>query len=233
MEIKTCRKYLVLVMVLLTFLTSVNTVFGMYDAQIGRFTTRDPVAGSPQEQLSLHKYLYCVNNPINRSDPLGLMSLPEEEEVIGGGEAIEGGGAGFNYNSLLNNVRNFVKGINYQNKLTEIATRGEKGWEYAEGALKEWHHIVGKGWKNASRFIERINSADNLIKLPGDMHGVITQFFNRGVNYYPWLAGTESKTLQQWLATNCTWEQQMEYSFNVLLYALENGTMNGFNIPPP
>jgi len=35
MEIKTYRKYLVLTMVLSIFLTNANTVFGMYDVQIG------------------------------------------------------------------------------------------------------------------------------------------------------------------------------------------------------
>jgi RHS repeat-associated protein len=43
-----------------------------YHPHIYRFTTRDLVAGNLQEPLSLHKYLYCQNEPINRIDPTGL-----------------------------------------------------------------------------------------------------------------------------------------------------------------
>jgi len=37
----------------------------------GRFTTRDPVRGSFKEPMSLHAYLYCLNDPVNRTDPTG------------------------------------------------------------------------------------------------------------------------------------------------------------------
>ncbi|MGB2809425.1 MAG: RHS repeat-associated core domain-containing protein [Sedimentisphaerales bacterium] len=42
-----------------------------YDPHIARFTARDPVFGRPQEPLTLHKYLYCLNDPLNRTDPTG------------------------------------------------------------------------------------------------------------------------------------------------------------------
>jgi RHS repeat-associated protein len=37
----------------------------------GRFMTRDPVAGSFTEPMTLHAYLYCLNDPINNTDPSG------------------------------------------------------------------------------------------------------------------------------------------------------------------
>ncbi len=40
----------------------------MYDPQLMRFTARDPVQGGYQEPLTLHKYLYCASDPINRID---------------------------------------------------------------------------------------------------------------------------------------------------------------------
>jgi RHS repeat-associated protein len=46
-----------------------------YDPYISRFTSRDPVAGKFQEPLTLHAYLYCLNEPINRMDPWGLMEF--------------------------------------------------------------------------------------------------------------------------------------------------------------
>jgi RHS repeat-associated protein len=37
----------------------------------GRFLTRDPVRGKFSEPMTLHQYLYCMNDPINRIDPTG------------------------------------------------------------------------------------------------------------------------------------------------------------------
>ncbi|MFC1783578.1 RHS repeat domain-containing protein [Planctomycetota bacterium] len=45
-----------------------------YDPQLQRFTSIDPVRGSFQEPLTLHQYLYCLNNPINLVDLDGLMA---------------------------------------------------------------------------------------------------------------------------------------------------------------
>ncbi|MHC4076433.1 MAG: RHS repeat domain-containing protein [Planctomycetota bacterium] len=47
----------------------------MYDPALGRFTTRDPVRGRFNQPLSLHRYLYCQNDPINRIDPSGEFAL--------------------------------------------------------------------------------------------------------------------------------------------------------------
>ncbi len=43
----------------------------MYDPQIMRFTSRDPVKGKYQEPQTLHAYLYCINNPVIYTDPSG------------------------------------------------------------------------------------------------------------------------------------------------------------------
>jgi RHS repeat-associated protein len=43
-----------------------------YHPHIGRFTTRDLIAGQFDNPLSLHKYLYCENEPVNWIDPWGL-----------------------------------------------------------------------------------------------------------------------------------------------------------------
>jgi RHS repeat-associated protein len=42
-----------------------------YDPVLGRFTSRDPVAGKFKEPLTLHVYLYCLNDPVNMVDPEG------------------------------------------------------------------------------------------------------------------------------------------------------------------
>ena len=45
-----------------------------YNPHISRFTTRDPVFGRFREPLTLHVYLYCLNDPVNRIDPTGDIS---------------------------------------------------------------------------------------------------------------------------------------------------------------
>ncbi|MHC4124823.1 MAG: RHS repeat-associated core domain-containing protein, partial [Planctomycetota bacterium] len=49
-----------------------------YIPQIYRFASRDLIWGDYQQPLTLHKYLYCGNDPINRLDPSGLSWLEEE-----------------------------------------------------------------------------------------------------------------------------------------------------------
>ena len=48
-----------------------------YQPTIGRFTISDPFEGDPYAPMSLHKYLYAVNDPVNRFDPSGYFSLTE------------------------------------------------------------------------------------------------------------------------------------------------------------
>jgi RHS repeat-associated protein len=45
-----------------------------YEPHLGRFVSRDPVLGQFDEPLTLHKYLYSENNPINLFDPNGASS---------------------------------------------------------------------------------------------------------------------------------------------------------------
>jgi RHS repeat-associated protein len=47
-----------------------------FNAGTGRFWTRDSYEGNKQDPLSLHKYLYCGANPVDRIDPLGLKLIP-------------------------------------------------------------------------------------------------------------------------------------------------------------
>ena len=43
----------------------------MYDPVLMRFPARDPVKGKPEQPLTWHMYLYCLNNPTNLMDPSG------------------------------------------------------------------------------------------------------------------------------------------------------------------
>lgn len=47
------------------------------DTSTGRFVSADPFEGAPGAPLSLHRYLYANDQPVNSTDPSGLLTLPE------------------------------------------------------------------------------------------------------------------------------------------------------------
>ena len=49
---------------------------GRLGSAIDCFNSRDPVTGDFKEPLTLHKYLYCMNDPVNLIDPAGLVPWP-------------------------------------------------------------------------------------------------------------------------------------------------------------
>jgi hypothetical protein len=50
---------------------AVQSVRVYLNPHTGRFWTMDTYAGNSEDPLSLHKYLYCQNNPVNFVDPSG------------------------------------------------------------------------------------------------------------------------------------------------------------------
>jgi len=44
-------------------------------SELMRFTSRDPITGNFNEPLTLHTHLYCLNEPVNRTDPDGEFSF--------------------------------------------------------------------------------------------------------------------------------------------------------------
>ena len=48
-----------------------------WDPDLGRFWTADTFGGSQEDPLSLHRYLYAADNPVNRIDPSGHMDVGE------------------------------------------------------------------------------------------------------------------------------------------------------------
>jgi RHS repeat-associated protein len=48
-----------------------------YNPQTGRFLSRDPEDGNPNDPASLHKYLYAGGDPVNAMDPTGRESFVE------------------------------------------------------------------------------------------------------------------------------------------------------------
>jgi len=63
------------------------------DSDSGRFWTRDIFEGFQDDVVSLHKYLYTEDNPINQIDPTGFESLVEVEGAEAVGEDVEAAAA--------------------------------------------------------------------------------------------------------------------------------------------
>jgi len=65
-----------------------------YDPVILRFTGRDPVRGGFREPLTLHAYLYCMNDPLNATDPTGEYTMGQVFTAVGT-QALLGAAWGF------------------------------------------------------------------------------------------------------------------------------------------
>ena len=66
----------------------------MYSPYLARFNGYDPVLGSFKEPFTLHQYLYCLNDPVNRVDPAGEFSKEETTVATGGSATLASNSSG-------------------------------------------------------------------------------------------------------------------------------------------
>jgi hypothetical protein len=59
----------------------------MYESNLGRWMTPDPVAGDVTNPQSLNRYTYVLNNPVNLVDPLG--AGPDDVNTVDVGSLID------------------------------------------------------------------------------------------------------------------------------------------------
>jgi RHS repeat-associated protein len=55
-----------------------------YNPQLGTFMSQDSVEGSANDPLSLNRYAYVQGNPVNRTDPSGMMPNPSPSNAFAG-----------------------------------------------------------------------------------------------------------------------------------------------------
>jgi len=116
-----------------------------YDPHISRFTARDLVFGKFEEPLTLHRYLYCGDNPINYTDINGQWAA-----VIGGSLSANLGPA-FIMESMVENfgMIGYSLGLSAMVK-AEAGIGGTVGSGFAfahdpdKGRFKGWSY----GWVN-------------------------------------------------------------------------------------
>ncbi|MBN1403448.1 MAG: RHS repeat-associated core domain-containing protein [Opitutales bacterium] len=55
----------------------------IYDPQLGRFLSADPIIQDPYNLQSYNRYSYCMNNPLSHIDPSGYISKDQQAKLRG------------------------------------------------------------------------------------------------------------------------------------------------------
>jgi RHS repeat-associated protein len=207
-----------------------------YDPAIYRFTARDPYRGSDQEPLELHRYLYCLNDPVNRNDPSGRESIAGQQAAMGAKATVDRVAAGgINYIALKGRFKLFRNLFNLRNSMMAglpAAARGDvdKFARYMNQLGYQVHHIVARGWGVMDKFgRDVIHSIENVIVINPDMHYKITAFFNSGAGKLEFMKklGATNGTLQRYVAS-LSLEKQAQWGAAVIQHVYEYGSMVGF-----
>jgi RHS repeat-associated protein len=77
-----------------------------YDSEIGRFISEDPAGAATQDPLTINRYVYCRNNPVNKIDPTGMWSIKATIGIFG----FEIGDKGFSVTAFAIQL-----GVNFEN----------------------------------------------------------------------------------------------------------------------
>ena len=160
----------------------------MYDPEMKRFTSRDPVRGKYQEPLTLHRYLYCLNDPVNRYDLDGRLPCATGNLA----------GALFSYTIGMNlAVRQYIETGDivwsmdmetgeivlakvtetFQREAPEIVTVTVAG-EGVETTTEHPFWVDGKGWTAA----KDLSQSDKVVSYSGELLEVGKYFHCRRSN---------------------------------------------------
>jgi RHS repeat-associated protein len=150
-----------------------------YNPHIARFTSRDPVKGSFKVPLTLRQYLYCINNPVNRIDPAGELSLTD----ISVTQAISSGIRGWQAFSYTRKAYAFARHITAAADLRDVMlatlTLGlDIGQDYATGKLFNYG-LKGLGKLSASL---APNDLHHIFAKPGHKLGPILGKFGGSID---------------------------------------------------
>jgi len=157
-----------------------------YSPDLARFTARDPYPGQFNEPATLHAYLYCLDDPINRTDLTGEFTMIEIMATTAKGSLM----ALKTYStcqSIKSYVQQFKEGVELSNIFKNIAI--DAGINYAGGklfkvALKGLGSIAKaahKGGKNVAnlatqqhhvwpKFLGGLKNGNTII-IPKELHG--------------------------------------------------------------
>jgi len=123
-----------------------------YDTRIGRFISRDPIKDGN------NWYAYCDNNPINRTDPLGLVCAPFDSTGMGIGQIYDyvtshGGLPGEEYGTkdqngnLIPGYSFIVSGFNFMG-MSFVAPQGSNINNDISRARQFYQSDASKDWRS-------------------------------------------------------------------------------------
>ena len=157
-----------------------------YYPHISRFTSRDPVAGQFKEPLTLHKYLYCINDPVNRNDPAGefawLIGLSGSANV---------------------NLHPFLGGVGGTYGRSMFIGIGEEGIFWGVLEFYAWGYAGGPGFGGASLTID---VAVSNVERPEEFEGQYKEFGGSAWTPYGVFGGSFAYSPSgTWIATPFSW----------------------------
>ena len=157
-----------------------------YNPHIARFTSRDLVFGQFEEPLTLHNYLYCLNDPMNRLDLTGWMSTTELLVATAhyGMDAYSAYGTGRRVYQYACKVRDLAT---FRDAMIGLAADTVMDYAIGKGfgyALKGLGRIAGKGGMALARMIgkwEGVGEGDVMTKgLHRFVNGIKLKLVARG-----------------------------------------------------
>jgi RHS repeat-associated protein len=149
------------------------TQFRMYESNLGRWMTPDPLAGDISNPQSLNRYAYVLNNPMNFIDPLGLDGTPPKGTVCEPSDK------------------------NCEHPHRPACTTMDCVWKYYYGNLCHIGYTMGpcpvsKGYFETGPTISGNDIYDAMMGAPGtyltlDIHGNVSFGFDEGLWMQTWL----------------------------------------------
>ncbi|MFY9259852.1 MAG: RHS repeat-associated core domain-containing protein [Gallionella sp.] len=81
------------------------------DVNTGRFTGLDPFEGNPSQPITLNKYAYAGGDPVNATDPSGLVLLGQQMEALSVDSSLRREDDIAKLNNAKNALKNVCKGV--------------------------------------------------------------------------------------------------------------------------
>ena len=87
-----------------------------YATALARFTARDPFMGNLNDPVTVHAYLYCLNNPVSVTDPTGEVVITDLMSTTFHWASMTYRSAQVGV-SIMNRVEQFAQGVSIRNVL--------------------------------------------------------------------------------------------------------------------
>jgi len=198
-----------------------------YDPHIGRFTSRDSVFGKFKEPMTLHRYLYCINDPVNNTDLSGESMLVDvtkstalrtfvfnslisrlrgndwRTSLIHGGLGVVGYGAGQMIFASLSSAHIWAQALGpYSVRIAKMIGSASGG---GMATIAKYYGQPGEqDWKDTQFLADLVGSLVlNAVIGAGPGEGINPQWFNDVVDFstfvsWNWFVDNVIPKLEEW-----------------------------------